>query len=185
MPSSNDSPKTPKVKIQRKWVVVQLSHAGEREKNISALEKSVKRIVGQLEVFVPAASQSTKDGVRDDSNTMFYMDGYVFVEYRSGVNYGKLSDTTYFSSVLAVGREYHLLNDSDINPLKKGVQKMKIGSFSEGDEVKVVKGTFKDLPGKVTIVYDGNEVVQVETGFLSKRMLIDFPSSYLKKSESR
>jgi transcription antitermination factor NusG len=69
--------------------------------------------------------------------------------------------------------------------MRVGVQKLKVVSFSVGDNVKIMKGSFKGLTGKVSIVYDGGEKVQVNTGFLSKPMLMDYHSSYLQKVEAR
>lgn len=181
MPSSNDSKNNTSGK---KWVVVQLSPGGEREKNISILERSVKRYIGaqhQLEIFVPATSNAIKDGVRNDSNTMFYMDGYIFIEYRAGINYMKLSETNYFSTVLHTGRSLHLLDDSQVKPLKQGVEKLKKGVFSIGDTAKVLHGTFKGLSGTISFVYDGDEKVQLCANLNSKPVFMDYPIGFLKK----
>ncbi len=162
----------------KKWVVVQLTSAGERETDIKALERSVSRILRRpIEVFVPAMSQDA----RDESQTTVYMAGYIFVLHEPGVDYTKLSDTTYFASVLVSGRTFQLLDDSKVRPIKDNVAAMKVGEFKVGAAVRVKRGIHKNLPGKVAYVYDGGENVQVHVKLASKEMLIDFPSSYLQK----
>ena len=95
-----------------KWVVVQLSSLGEREKNIDLIKRAVKHLLGPVEMFIPAIVQK----VREESHTMVYMDGYVFVRFQEGMNYLKLQDTTYFKSVLCASsgggrKSYCLLDD--------------------------------------------------------------------------
>lgn len=163
----------------KQWVIVALSQNAEKEKNIHVFKKSVKRHVGKdLEVFVPAASLSA----RGDSTIMFYMEGYIFVEYVTGINYMKLNETNLFSAVLSrPGVGLSLISDTEIEPLREGVKSMKKGIFQKDDEVKVIKGSFKNLTGRISEVYDGGESVQINIGLLSKPLLIDYPSSYLVK----
>jgi transcription antitermination factor NusG len=163
----------------KKWVVVQLSSSAEKEKNISIFQRSVKRYLGKdLLVFVPAANLSA----RDDNHVMYYMDGYIFVEYQEGVNYNKLNETTYFMYVLSHPKTgVCLINDSEIDVMRKGMEVMKVGKFSKNDEVKVIRGSFKNLTGKISEVYEGGEFVQIDVGLLSKPLLIDYPANYLVK----
>jgi transcription antitermination factor NusG len=167
---------------KRKWVVVGLSSAGERETNIKAISFAVRRILGRdLEVFVPAVSKQA----RDDSHTLFYMDGYIFVEHMDGVPYTKLQDTAYFSLVLCSKRagrvEYSLVEDDVLDPLREGVKDLGVCKFLVNDRVRVIKGDFRNLHGNVRTVYDGGEVVQVDFSQRSKLLLIDFPVIYLQK----
>ncbi len=163
----------------RKWVVVQLTQSGEREKNLASLEKNVFRsLKAELTVFIPAASQKA----REDTQVVFFMDGYIFVEYRMGINYHRLNNSHYFEFVLADRRNsYRLLNDSEIEPLRRGVENLKAGKLQIGDSVKVLKGTFKNLTGTVSFVYESGENVQINLKLSSKPVLIDYPSSYLLK----
>lgn len=182
------TPPVPNDPSVKRWVIVQLSSSGEREKNISQIIKSARQILSNktIEVCVPAVSQK----VRDDSQTMFYWDGYVFVEYQEGVQYLKLNETSYFQSVLvkpvSIGSRQKLfcfLSDKELDPMRRGLQNMKIGEFGEDDKVKIIKGQFKNLLGEVSVVYDGNEFIQVSVLLRSKKILIDFPASYLVKTE--
>lgn len=172
-----------------RWVIVELSHNGEREGGIDAIKASIRKIlrIKDLRIFIPAVSQQ----VRDDSQTLFFMDGYIFVEYRPGVRYVALKDVTFFREVLcnSIHSEgstpsYSLLNDSDLDPMRDGLQEMKRGSFSIGDEVRVITGSYKNLRGIVSIVYN-EQTVQLSVSHLdSKLLLIDFPSTYLMMSKN-
>ena len=169
-------------RMSRKWVVVGLSSAGERETNIRIVSDAVRRVLGRdLEVFVPAVSKKA----RAESHTLFYMDGYVFIQYQEGIPYMKLQDTSYFGQVLCTGNEgnmsYSLIDDSILDPLRKGVKDLGTCKFSIGDRVRVTKGEFRNLRGEVRSIYEGCEIVQVDVSQRSKPMLIDFPTIYLQK----
>lgn len=167
-----------------KWVIVQLSSLGEKEKDIALIERSVRRILGKnVEVFIPAISQRA----RDESQTLFYMEGYIFVKFEEGISYQKLQDTMYFGSVLtqsSSGRQkvYSLLHDKELVPMREGMDRLRLGSFREGDLVKIIQGRFKDLNAEVSYVHDGGKTVQVYVKMRSKQVLMDFPASYLIKT---
>jgi len=173
-----------------KWVVIQLTSMGEREKNIQSIIKSVHQLINRkdLEVFIPAISQK----VRDESLTTWFSDGYVFVRYDENVNYIRLQETTYFSAVLCKKAVvngtrrtlYSLLDDTDLNIMRKGMKDLKIGIFRVDQEVKIVKGNYKNLTGKVSYVYEGSENVQVYINLRSKKVFMDFPSSYLQRVDA-
>ncbi len=171
-----------------KWVVVQLTPLGEREKNLAQIKRSVKQILGiELDVFVPAINQK----VRDESLTTWFSEGYVFVKYVPSVSYHKLAETNYFNAVLSSmsnvngerKRVYSLLDDKELAPMRVGMQDLKVGEFVVEQDVKIVKGTYKGLPAKVSMVYEGGENVQVYFHLRSKKLFMDFPSSYLQKIE--
>jgi len=177
-----------------KWVVIQLTSLGEREKNLHLIERAVHQILKRkdLAVFVPAISQKA----RDESLTTWYSNGYVFVRFADDVVYNALQDTAYFSNVLsktatASGTRkivYSLLDDKDLDPMRSGMKTMRVmraGDLVEDNVVKVVKGNYKNLIGKVSMVYEGNENVQVYVDLRSKKVFMDFPSSYLEKVEDR
>lgn len=155
---------------------------------MNTIRASVRKIlrVQDLRVFVPAVSQQ----VRDESQTFFFMDGYVFVEYRPGISYLSLRDTAFFRDVLcnstrAPNKEssYSLLTDADLDPMRSGMNEMKCGSFEIGNRVRVVVGSYKNLRGEISVVYN-EQTVQVSVSHLSsKRVLIDFPTTYLVLEE--
>lgn len=166
----------------KKWVIVQLTPAGEKEKDLSVFSRSVQRYLRKpLEVFVPAVSQK----VRQESRTTFYMDGYIFVLYEPGVNYLKLQDTPLFSCVLRapVRKQvvYHLLDDEKLNGMRAGMNAMRVHKLNMDDQVQVMHGVYKKLNGTISYISDDGEHAQVYINLRSKKLLIDFPSSYLKK----
>ena len=165
----------------KQWVVVQLSPTGEREKNLKSLEKAITRsLKSPLMVFIPAASQKA----REDEQTIFYLDGYIFVEFKPNVPYHKLNGTHFFELVLSHRRTgLQLLKDKDLQPLRNGVEALKASHFMVGDDVKVLKGTFKNLSGTVSFIYENGETVQINLKLSSKPVLIDYPSSYLVKNQ--
>ena len=167
------------------WVIVQLSPTGEKEPDIDILRRAASRLLRRedVDMFIPAISQK----VRDDSQTLFFMEGYVFFRFISGTPYLKLRDTTYFSDVLTDSHRsggaprYSLLPDSKLNLMRQGMDDLRIGEFVAGDDVKIIEGNFKNLKGQVLVVYDQKQVVQVSVVLRSKTLLMDFPSTYLKK----
>jgi len=174
-----------------KWVIVELTFTGEREKNLSILKNSVQKILNtKSDVFIPAVSQK----VRNESHTVFYLDGYIFVKYEEGINYLKLQDTTYFKYVLHKivkdERENEkarkrvmltLLDDRELNPMRSGMEKLKTAKFMEDDDVKIIQGEYRGLQAKVVYLNENGETVQVKVDLKSKKLLFDFPSSYLIK----
>jgi transcription antitermination factor NusG len=190
-PKSDKTKSESKVKpnalsIPPKWVIVQLTHFGEREKNIQSIVRNINKMLGKpVDVFVPAVSQK----VRDESQTMFYMDGYIFIRYEENINYLKLNDTVYFNSVLTQisfvngerKKTYSLLDDKQISPMRVGVQNLKIGVFKENQNVKIIKGKFKGLQAVVSYTHEDNEHIQVYIKLRSKLILMDFPTSYIQE----
>lgn len=169
----------------RKWVVVGLSATAEHDVNLQILAKSVHRILGRrdLEVFIPAVSRD----IRSDSQIFVYMDGYLFVEYNPDVNYMKLSDTTYFSDVLCnssrkTGPIYSLLDDSELDPVREGLESVGDTELSVNDRVRVTRGENKNLTGTVCAIQDDGQIL-ISTGLRSKPLILPYPSSFLEKVE--
>jgi transcription antitermination factor NusG len=177
------------------WVVVQLTALGEREKNLQLIIRSAHQILKRhdLDVFVPAINQKGLD----DSLTTWYSEGYVFIHYDPQVSYHKLAETNYFSSVLSTiaqsngekKRSYSLLTDKDLAHMRNGMQDLKTtaAKFKEDQKVKITKGSYKGLPGRVSMIYDDGEKVQVFVNLRSIKgggLFMDFPASYLQKDDS-
>lgn len=171
------------------WVTVQLSSQGEREKNLAVITKAVHQILrSPIEVFIPAISQK----VREESETLFYMEGYIFIKHVPDVQYFKLQDTTYFATVITKpvmvnGRrqnQYNLVPDSTLDPMRSGMQELRVVPFKTRDRVRVIKGSFKNMPGVIVDMQDDDQVAQVDLDTLrSKKLQISFPVTYLVKTE--
>jgi transcription antitermination factor NusG len=121
---------------------------------------------------------------------MYFMEGYIFIKHTPDIQFFKLQDTTYFSSVLCRtaivnGRrqqQYSLLSDDDLSIMRDGMQDLKIAAFSINDPVRITKGSYKNLTGEVVLVYEGGQHVQVAVNHLrSKKLLMDYPVTYLAK----
>ena len=166
-----------------KWVSVELSSLGEHEKNPEVIKGAVHRYIGDVDVFVPSVSMKRQE----EEHTLCYMEGYVFIEYKDGINYMHLQDIPLFKTVLHTVRggaiSYNLIDDKVLNPMRDGVEALKHVSLTKDDPIKVNKGVYKNLLGTVSQVYDDDEVadpiVQVYINLRSKKVLIDFPASYL------
>jgi transcription antitermination factor NusG len=167
-----------------KWVVVELSSAGEQESetNVPVLENSIRRILRRpdIGIFVPALS--TK--VRKESQTLVYMDGYVFIEFKPDVSYLKLRDTTYFREVLCTTNRgsspiYSLVDDSQLNPLRQGIKEIQEVRFAVGDPVVVKSGTYKNMRG-IVVGVDG-DMIDVKAILKSKALILGYRSTYLEK----
>ncbi len=172
--------KSPK-DLTNKWVAVQLSNTGEKEKNLDLIKRFIfKTLKNNVEVFIPSVSLKRQD----ESQTFCFMEGYIFIRYQEGINYFSLESAPYFKLVLknpSGSIPYSLIDDKNINPMKDGLDNMKKSPFTVGDRVKVMKGDYKRLEGEVSLVSDDSETIQIFINMSSKKLLIDFPSSYLKK----
>lgn len=163
-----------------KWVAVQLSALGEREKNPVNIENLIHRCLGKtVETFIPSVSLKRQD----ESQTLCYMEGYIFVGYHDGIDYLRLLNIPLFKDVLHTIRSgvvtYNLIENAVLNPVRDGIENMQHAEFKIDTPVRISKGTFKNLLGTVSQVYDAN-TVQVFVNLKSKQMLIDFPASYLE-----
>ncbi len=164
----------------KRWVVVELTHSGEQEKDSAALTRAIQRILGRpLSVFVPSLSTD----VRSDSQILVYMDGYIFIEFQEGVQYMRLRDTSYFNEVMCVSRGsspvYSLVNDAEINGIKENMESIRNVEFGLDDHVVVKSGTNRGMRGVVMDV-QGYEVT-VKHPTRSKPCLLSYKSTYLTK----
>jgi hypothetical protein len=164
----------------KKWVVVELTHSGEQEKDSRTLTRAIHRMLGRpLNVFVPSLSTD----VREDSQILVYMDGYIFIEYQEGVQYMRLRDTSYFNEVLCASRGsapvYSLIEDDQLNGIKKDMESIRNVEFELDDPVVVKSGTNRGMRGVVMDV-QGDEIT-VKHPTRSKPCLLSYKSTYLTK----
>lgn len=163
-------------------MVVELTHAGEQEKDSDVLTRAVHRILrAPLSVFVPSLSTD----VREDSQILVYMDGYIFIEHVEGVQYMRLRDTSYFNEVLCSSRGnspvYALVEDEKLNGIKKDMESVRAVEFAVDDPVRVKSGTNRGLRGIVIGVSE--DIISVKHLTRSKPVLADYPTTYLEKAK--
>jgi len=169
------------------WVIVALSQFGEKEKNLDAIKKSTLRILRKaVEVFIPAKTIK----VREEEQVNFYLDGYIFIRYEDGVDYTRLNDTPLFSNVLVKkmrnekGERYYvycLIKDQELEPLRSRMEAIAEPEFKIGDHVLIRQGTYKNLQGHISAIYDDNKNCQIKVVLRSKCLLVDFPVTYIQK----
>lgn len=171
-----------------KWVIVELSHAGEKEKDLNSIRRSARKILKSkdIDIFIPAITQV----VREESHILAYMEGYIFILYDESISYLRLQETVYFKSVLTRPVVYNryrnrqilsLLSDRELNPMRDGVERLNVRDFSPGEQIKIIKGNYRNLKAEVIQVYEDKKLVQVYVSLKSKQILLDFPSSYLER----
>ncbi len=163
-------------------MVVELTHAGEQEKNSDVLTRAIHRILrAPLGVFVPSLSTD----VREDSQILVYMDGYIFIEYAEGIQYMRLRDTSYFNEVLCSSRGsspvYALVEDEKLDGIKRDMESVRVVEFAVDDPVRVKSGTNRGLRGIVLDVRD--DIVTVKHLTRSKPVHADYPTTYLEKAK--
>lgn len=171
----------------RDWVIVELTPTGEREKNLESIRKNARKILNDktVEVFIPSVVQK----VREEFHILPFMEGYIFILHKPGLNFMRLQETNYFRSVLTRPvfdgkrrrQTLSFLSDKDLDKLRSGMQNVVKSGFSEGDIVKVVRGNYKNLKAEVIQAYEDGQHVQVYVNLASKKILLDFPASYLVK----
>jgi len=142
-------------------------------------ENIYKKIGRSCEVFIPAVTSS----IRDTHRTIYYIDGYMFIEYKHDINYNKILEYEVVEHILTdLGtRNYSFISDKEIQKMKEEMDiKIKnINRILAGDEVVVVSGTYKNIQGIVTKI-DG-DTAYVEISLRSGDRIIDFPLNYLTK----
>ncbi len=171
--------------VHKQWVVVELTHSGEQEKDSKTLTRAIHRILGRpLRVFVPSLSTD----VRSDSQVLVYMDGYVFIEYQEGIQYMRLRDTSYFNEVLCSSKGsssrgtspmYALVGDDKLDSIRKDMESIRNVEFELDDNVIVKSGTNRGMRGIVMDV-QGDEIT-VKHPTRSKPCLLSYKSTYLTK----
>lgn len=135
------------------WITIQLTEKGEEILNSEPkiLENFLKKIV-KSEYFLPVFYNESKSY----DNKIFLFTGYLFIKYNKNdlKNYTKLSNNQYFVGPLLYCKNLHLTPDSEIDKLKKELDKLIQPNIKKGDIVKVVDGKYKNLDAIVMEYYD-------------------------------
>jgi transcription antitermination factor NusG len=135
------------------WITIQLTEKGEDILNNEPkiLENFIKKIV-KSEYFLPVYYNESKSY----DNKIFLFTGYLFIRYNKNdlKNYAKLSNNQYFVGPLLYCKNLHLTPDSEIDKLKKELEKLIQPNIKKGDIVKVVDGKYKNLDAIVMEYYD-------------------------------
>jgi transcription antitermination factor NusG len=142
------------------WIAVELTKAGELKIEDGTLASAIRRDLGVESTF-PLFIPSTTYKKGGKTITVHLMEGYCFIA--SGlpeVKYFKLEKQPYVESVMStVGgphkmRTLSVIPNRDIEKLKKQLQDQLASDIEENAWVKVVRGKFKGLEGRVLTLLD-------------------------------
>ncbi len=142
------------------WIAIELSRQGELKVEDCTLASSFRRdldVQDEFPVFIPSTSY-IKNG---RTFTVHLMEGYAFVgtglpEYR----YFALEKLAYVTSVMSAQsgphrmRALHVLPNREIEKLRRKLSEQLAADIEVDAWVKVVRGKFKGLEGRVLRIHD-------------------------------
>lgn len=166
----------------KRWVVLELSHQGEK-KTPQELETLLRQHLGDaVEVFVPAMTFTR----RETCVTIYVMEGYVFVGAGlSTERYFDLEDTIYIQTVLsqeeADGRYLRYVPHSTVQELETKLQRLVSRSIQPGDQVCITQGAYSQLMGKILHVFPEDERATVHvTDLESMEVIVELPYQFME-----
>lgn len=167
----------------RQWVIVELSHKGEKE-SPSDLEILLKQeLSDEVEIFVPALTYSRKD----HDVTICLMEGYVFIEAALPTStYFMLEDCPYVRRVLtrdeSRGRYVRLVSDAEVDQLRKQLNKKAFRDLKIGDRVLITEGPHSELKGEIVDLRPDEAKASVNIEELrSIKTCVELPYPFLRK----
>lgn len=168
---------------QDQWVIVELSHQGEK-KDPEDLKILLKQdLPGDVEIFVPSVTYTKGD----HSVTIWLLEGYIFIE--AGLRmarYFSLEDTAYVSSVLTLDRKgkrhIRFIDEEQIQEMQDSLREEASRDIEEGDKVRVQEGTYSELTGEVVEFETGDKEATVRIlGMRSKEPVVTLPIVFLER----
>jgi transcription antitermination factor NusG len=168
-----------------KWVVVELSHQGEKKSTSELIPLIENEIGSDLEIFVPSLTYS-----RYDRNvTICLMEGYFFVEGgRAASTYFVLEESPYVQRVLSrdedSGRYLCYVGQETVDELRGKLQKQAARDIRVGDYVLVNEGAYQSLKGKILDVFMERERATVHIVDLkSMEIIVELPFQFFGRPE--
>lgn len=168
----------------KQWVILELSHLGEKE-NPKDLVTLLQGDIGdkEVDIFVP----STSFHRRDNWVTICLMEGYIFI--RGGLSAGfyfNLEDSAYIQRVLTRdephGRFLVYVPDSEVEDLKERLRTQTLRDFGEGDKIEIIEGAYESLEGTVLDFNPNTDRALVEIHELvSIETIVELPLQFLRK----
>lgn len=132
------------------WVVVQLNEFGEALAERGELERKVKKLYPDKEIFIPYSRVEFKGR----TSKLSVIEGYIFIE--SGLpesEYFDLGEQPYIEDVLHTkshrGLNLNTIRDVDVQKLKDNLQQLIIADLELGMKVSVNSGVYKGVEGEV------------------------------------
>lgn len=166
----------------RKWVVLELSHHGEKKTPNELLSLVQEEVGDDVEVFIPSVTFSR----RDSTMTICLMEGYFFIEAAMPPSsYYALEELAYIQRVLtqddAGSRYLYYVDDATINDLKSKLQKQAARDIKVGDYVRVCEGAYSELTGKILEVFSDRKRASVHVVDLqSMKVIVELPFQFFE-----
>ena len=142
------------------WIAIELSRQGELKVVDGSLATTFRRdldVSADFPVFVPANTY-VKNG---RTTTIHLMEGYAFVGTGlPEIRYFALEKLSYVTSVMSAVsgphkmRVLHVLPNREIETLRKKLSEQLAADITVDSWVKVVRGKFKGLEGRVLRIHD-------------------------------
>lgn len=167
--------------MSAEWVVVELSHQGEK-KSPQELETLLSDILGGgVEVFVPALTFQR----RDTQVVVYVLEGYVFIS--SGLShdsYFDLEENANIKAVLAhednTGKYIRYVEHDVVDNLRRKLQDMVASTLKVGDEVNIIEGAYSALSGVIRDVLPGDTATVHITDLVSQEVIVELPFQFLE-----
>lgn len=166
-----------------KWVVVELSHQGERKTAYELKTIVENEISDGTEVFIPSITYT-----RHDNNvTVCLMEGYFFVSggLPSSI-YFQLENLPYVRRVLsrdeATGRYICYVGESTVTDLKEKLRAQAARDIEVGDDVLVTDGTYSELKGEVLDLFpdEGTATLRIKE-LVSMDVIVKLPYQFFER----
>lgn len=168
--------------LTRQWVVVELSHHGEK-KTAKELQQLLSNELGPVEVFVPSVTFSH----RESDITICLMEGYFFIE--AGLptaTYFDLEELLYIKRVLTndepSGRFLCYVGQETVDELHRKLQSRAARDIRAGDYVRVVEGAYSALRGQILDVFPDSESATIHIVDLkSMEVIVELPFQFFEQ----
>lgn len=166
------------------WVVLELSSKAEGE-DPTVIQRSVRNIIRDAEVFVPASVTQ----IGDDRVIQYLVDGYAFIRRdHPDEKYIRLEGSRYVQSVITqiatvknrAVRQVSCVSEADIDRMKCQVQVESDQGIGVGDTVRIISGAYKQITAIVIEDIPEMDKVQVQVKLRSKESLVTLPRSFLR-----
>jgi len=168
---------------KRKWVILELSHQGEK-KTPPELQSLLQPEIGEgVEIFVPSITFSR----RESNVTICLMEGYFFVEaVIPPSTFFTLEELPYVRRVLTHdepnGRFICYVEQDTVDELKEKLHRQAARDICVGDYVRVCEGAYSSLRGKILNVFADKERASVHIVDLkSMEVIVELPFQFFER----
>lgn len=167
-----------------RWVIVELSHRGEK-KDPPELEELLRQEIGDdVEIFVPAMTYTRNE----ETVTICLMEGYAFIaEGISTSRYFSLEESPYVQRVMARnesdGRFVQYVPDTEVKQLRRQLNRKAFRDLSIEDEVLITEGSHSELEGEIVDLRPEENMASVRIdGLKSISSIVELPYAFLEKT---